>query len=61
MEAPVVPITLAITEPKSSIATLSIGVDFLSTLIKIPPDATNRDASNAINERYSANVWTKLT
>ena len=60
IEAPVVPIILAITEPKSKIPALSQGVDFLLTLNNIPPEATNKELSRAINDRYSAAVCKRL-
>ena len=60
IDAPVVPMIFAMTAPKSKIPALSQGVDFLSTLINIPPEATNKEASNAINERYSAAVCKRL-
>ncbi len=36
--------------------TFNIGVDFLSTFIRMPPDATKSDANKAIKAKYSASV-----
>ena len=60
MDAPVVPIRLDIKAPVNSKRTLARGVDFLSTFIKIPPEAINKEASKEINWIYSAKACTGL-
>ena len=45
-----------ITAPNNKKRTFAIGVDFLSTLIRIPPEATNNELNKAMNARYSAKV-----
>jgi len=53
IEAPVVPMKFAATDPMMSKMVFAIGVPSLSILIRMPPDAINKDASNEINWIYS--------
>jgi hypothetical protein len=60
IEAPVVPMILAITAPIKRIITFAAGVDFLSTLIMMPPEAINSPVNSEKNCTYSNPAWTVL-
>ena len=53
MDAPVVPIRLAITAPTVRYAVLTNGVPAQEPRILIPPEITNNAVKSAMNEKYS--------
>ena len=56
MEAPVVPITFAISAPMARKTTLSSGVASPFTLRWMPPATTKREPMSTMNEKYSCSV-----
>ena len=58
MDAPVVPMILEKTAPINNMTTFIIGFPFLSILMRIPPEATNKPVSREINWTYSKKAWT---